>query len=595
MDGRGVRLEGGEGVGDRLEDLVLDVDERGGGAGLAARARGHGGEDVADVAGRLALGHEGRPVAGDQALDALAGDVGGGHDGDDAGRRGSAGRVDPADDGPRVVGQAQGGVEHARGRHVGDERLLAEGHLPGADPVGTGADAAAGRGRRRAGARRAGPPRPPRSRRRSSRSRCSGRGCRRATGRSRRARAPGRARRRPSAFMTIPGEQKPHWLAPDEVNAAAQADRASAGQPLERDDLAAGDLARRRARTTRPGVRRRGPCRRRTSPRGRSRPSSSAARSPRGGPRGAMPPCSTSTETGSPFSVKSIVCAPVPWGGPTGPTDDARRWANLAGFASAGRRAVRPEVAPEPARMTSGARRAAAAPGGAAHGGSPGHRRRSTGSRTSGPSSAIARPGPSCRRSPSSSTRRRSRRRPGRPSPASIPTPPTRGTSSASTGTTRPTAAAFAAVPEHVVLPPSFTGVEAPIVVALGDRFPMIAAHKVLAAYACLVPRLVTGAVRPDDPARRLAVDRQLLPRRRGDLADPRLPRRGRPPRGDEPGALRLARALGGRARATSSGRPAPRATSRRSTTPAPSSRRTRPTSSSTSSASSGTTSSTDR
>src|SRR5207344_3078909 len=38
-------------------------------------------------------------------------------------------------------------------------------------------------------------------------------------------------------------------------------------------------------------------------------------------------------------------------------------------------------------------------------------------------------------------------------------------------------------VPEHVVLPSSLTGVDAPIVVALGDRFPMIAAHKVLAAY----------------------------------------------------------------------------------------------------------------
>ena len=37
--------------------------------------------------------------------------------------------------------------------------------------------------------------------------------------------------------------------------------------------------------------------------------------------------------------------------------------------------------------------------------------------------------------------------------------------------------------PEHVVLPRELTGVEAPIVVALGDRFPMIGAHKVLAAY----------------------------------------------------------------------------------------------------------------
>jgi cysteine synthase len=53
------------------------------------------------------------------------------------------------------------------------------------------------------------------------------------------------------------------------------------------------------------------------------------------------------------------------------------------------------------------------------------------------------------------------------------------------------------AVPEHVVLPTAFTGVEAPIVVVLGDRFPMIAAHKVLAAYACLVPRLVTGEFDP--------------------------------------------------------------------------------------------------
>jgi len=51
----------------------------------------------------------------------------------------------------------------------------------------------------------------------------------------------------------------------------------------------------------------------------------------------------------------------------------------------------------------------------------------------------------------------------------------------------------FAEVPEHIVLPSSLTGVDARIVVALGNRFPMIRAHKVLAAYGCLVPRLVTG------------------------------------------------------------------------------------------------------
>jgi len=61
----------------------------------------------------------------------------------------------------------------------------------------------------------------------------------------------------------------------------------------------------------------------------------------------------------------------------------------------------------------------------------------------------------------------------------------------------------MAAVPEHVVLPPELTGVDARIVVALGDRFPMIAAHKVLAAYGCLAPRLVTGEF---DPTRNRAV-----------------------------------------------------------------------------------------
>lgn len=54
-------------------------------------------------------------------------------------------------------------------------------------------------------------------------------------------------------------------------------------------------------------------------------------------------------------------------------------------------------------------------------------------------------------------------------------------------------------IPDHLVLPPELTGVKAPIVVLLGGRFPMIGAHKVLAAYACLVPRLVTGLFDPSD------------------------------------------------------------------------------------------------
>jgi cysteine synthase len=52
-------------------------------------------------------------------------------------------------------------------------------------------------------------------------------------------------------------------------------------------------------------------------------------------------------------------------------------------------------------------------------------------------------------------------------------------------------------VPEHVVLPMAVTGVATPIVVVFGDRFPMITAHKVLAAYACLAPRVVTGQFDP--------------------------------------------------------------------------------------------------
>jgi cysteine synthase A len=52
-------------------------------------------------------------------------------------------------------------------------------------------------------------------------------------------------------------------------------------------------------------------------------------------------------------------------------------------------------------------------------------------------------------------------------------------------------------VPEHVILPSALTGVDSPIVVLFGDTFPMISAHKVLPAYACLAPRLVTGQFDP--------------------------------------------------------------------------------------------------
>lgn len=52
-------------------------------------------------------------------------------------------------------------------------------------------------------------------------------------------------------------------------------------------------------------------------------------------------------------------------------------------------------------------------------------------------------------------------------------------------------------VPAHLELPSALTGVPARILVMLGRHFPMIQAHKVLAAYACLAPRLAAGEFDP--------------------------------------------------------------------------------------------------
>src|SRR5579871_2947140 len=62
---------------------------------------------------------------------------------------------------------------------------------------------------------------------------------------------------------------------------------------------------------------------------------------------------------------------------------------------------------------------------------------------------------------------------------------------------------ALVPVPDHVELPPALAGVRARIVVALANRFPLIRAHKVLAAYACLAPRIVAGEF---DPTRHRAI-----------------------------------------------------------------------------------------
>ncbi len=58
-------------------------------------------------------------------------------------------------------------------------------------------------------------------------------------------------------------------------------------------------------------------------------------------------------------------------------------------------------------------------------------------------------------------------------------------------------------IPDHIELPSELTGTPARIVLLPGDRFPMIHAHKVLAAYGCLAPRIITGQF---DPTRHKAI-----------------------------------------------------------------------------------------
>ncbi len=75
-------------------------------------------------------------------------------------------------------------------------------------------------------------------------------------------------------------------------------------------------------------------------------------------------------------------------------------------------------------------------------------------------------------------------------------------------------------VPDHIVLPSSLTGIESPIIVVFGDRFPMITAHKVLAAFSCFVPRVITGQF---DPERHRAIWPSTGNYARGGIAISRL------------------------------------------------------------------------
>ena len=125
---RRVRVENGR------QRLVLDRDQGGrlaGGAGVVGR---HRGEDVADAAHLLALGHEARPVVVEEPVPALAGDVRRRDDRAHPGKRRGLRRVDARHPGPRVRGENEGAVQQALAVQVGHVGPLAESLAQGAVP-----------------------------------------------------------------------------------------------------------------------------------------------------------------------------------------------------------------------------------------------------------------------------------------------------------------------------------------------------------------------------------------------------------------------------------------------------------------------------
>ena len=93
----------------------------------------------------------------------------------------------------------------------------------------------------------------------------------------------------------------------------------------------------------------------------------------------------------------------------------------------------------------------------------------------------------------------------------------------------------FQAVPNYIELPPALTGVPCRIVAMVGKWFPT-GCHKVGASFGCLAPG--DRPVRREQAQGRVALHRQLLPRRRLQLPAAGRPGRGHPAGGDEPGAV---------------------------------------------------------
>ena len=109
-----------------------------------------------------------------------------------------------------------------------------------------------------------------------------------------------------------------------------------------------------------------------------------------------------------------------------------------------------------------------------------------------------ARPASSCPPSPSWPTRRDPRRHRGRGSPTSIPTRPhPRNLFRVHWYNDARRARAAGRCPSTSSCRPSSPASRRRSSSLLGDRFPMIHSHKVIAAYGCLAPRIVTGQFDP--------------------------------------------------------------------------------------------------
>ncbi len=181
--GRLVRSERRQGVGERRQRPVVDLDQLGGAAGRGPVLRHHERQQVAGVGRPPADRDEHRPVPVDEPDAQLAGHVGRGQHPLDPGDRGGGAGVDGEDVGPGVGGQHRGGVQHPGDPQVVDVGLVAQRQVVGLVLGDAGADART-RGDGTGCDRR--PPCPPpagRRRRGSGGSRCTGTGGRRGGGR----------------------------------------------------------------------------------------------------------------------------------------------------------------------------------------------------------------------------------------------------------------------------------------------------------------------------------------------------------------------------------------------------------------------------